>query len=175
MIAITVITPSNRELPMKTLRIYLPFLAVLSMLGPGKGYASEFNLQVPMHSKGATTYYVSGFINGSIASDFLVDTGSGYVTINTQTLKLLKREGSAEFVKKISAIMADGSETVVPVYRIATLKLGDSCIIQNVEAAVMPGSAPNILGLSALKKAAPFALTITPPTLRLTGCGTASI
>jgi len=160
---------------MKTLRIRLPFFAVFAMLGLSNGYASEFNLQVPMHSKGATTYYVSGFINGSIASDFLVDTGSGYVTINTQTLARVKREGSAEFVKKISAVMADGSETVVAVYRIETLKLGDSCIIRNVEAAVMPGSAPNILGLSALKKAAPFALTVTPPTLRLTGCDTASI
>lgn len=175
MIAILIATLSNQEQPMKTLRIHLTFFAVLIMLGTGNGYASEFNLQVPMHNKGAATYYVSGFINGSIASDFLVDTGSGYVTINTKTLKRLKREGSVEFVKKISAVMADGSETVVPVYRIATLKLGDSCIIQDVEAAVMPGSTPNILGLSALKKAAPFAITVTPPTLRLTGCGTASI
>ena len=157
---------------MKTLSIRLPFLAVLVMLGLSNGHASDFNMQIPMHSKGAATYYVSGFINDSVASDFLVDTGSGYVTINTKTLQRLKREGSAELVKKISAVMADGSEIVVPVYRIATLKLGDSCIIQDVEAAVMPGSTPNILGLSALKKVAPFAMSVTPPTLRLTSCGT---
>ena len=160
---------------MKTLRICRQVTTVLALFSLNIGHASDFNLQIPMHSKGTATYYVSGSINDSISSDFLVDTGSGYVTINSRTLKALKREGSAEFVKKISAIMADGSETVVPVYRIATLKLGDRCIIQDVEAAVMPGSTPNILGLSALKKAAPFAMSVSPPTLRLTSCSSNSI
>jgi hypothetical protein len=67
-------------------------------------------------------------------------------------------------------VMADGSETVVSVYRLATLKLGNNCIIQDVEAAVMPGATPNILGLNALKKAAPFSMSLSPPTLTLAGC-----
>ncbi len=160
---------------MKTSDIRLTLVTVLTMLGSANVNAADFDIQVPMHSKGAATYYVSGFINDHVASDFLVDTGSGYVTINTKTLKQLKRDGSAEFVKKISAVMADGSATVVSVYRIATLKFGDNCVIRDVEAAVMPGSTPNILGLSALKKAAPFAMSVTPPTLRLTDCNTATI
>ena len=77
--------------------------------------------------------------------------------------------------KKIAAVMADGSETVVPVYRLASLKLGDGCIIRDVEAAVMPGTTTNILGLSALKKAAPFTLSLTPPALALTNCNNGSV
>jgi len=160
---------------MKTYYIRLPLAAILLFLGVNIGHASESDNQIPMHTKGTVTYYVSGFINGAVTSDFLVDTGSGYVTINTKTLKKLNREGSAEFVKKISAVMADGSETVVPVYRLATLKLSDNCIIQDIEAAVMPGSTPNILGLNALKKAAPFSMSMTPPVLTLAGCTAGSV
>ncbi len=123
-----------------------------------------------MHSKGMATYYVSGHINDTVSSDFLVDTGSGYVTINNDTLAQLKSNGNANFIKNIAAVMADGSERLVPVYRLSTLKLGDNCVIHDVEAAVMPGSTPNILGLNALAKAAPFSISISPPELTLTGC-----
>jgi len=155
---------------MKTHCIRRPIAVILFLLAITNGQASESNNQIPMHSRGTVTYYVSGFINGTVTSDFLVDTGSGYVTINSHTLEKLNRDGGAEFVKKISAVMADGSETVVPVYRLATLKLGDNCIIQDVEAAVMPGTTPNILGLSALKKAAPFSMSMNPPVLTLADC-----
>jgi len=155
------------------IRLLLTFILYLS--GMNGGYASDSSIQVPMHTRGTVTYYVSGYINDAVTSDFLVDTGSGYVTINTVTMKKLNRDGGAEFVKEITAVMADGSETVVPVYRLASLKLGDDCILQGVEAAVMPGSAPNILGLSALKKAAPFSMSMDPPTLTLTGCVAGSV
>lgn len=125
--------------------------------------------------KGTATYYVSGYINGTVASDFLVDTGSGYVTINKTTLEKVNQAGSTEFVKEIAAVMADGSEMVVPVYRLASLKLGDDCIIQNIEAAVMPGSSPNILGISALKKVAPFSMSMSPPALTLAGCSNGTV
>jgi len=155
---------------MKIHFIRLPFIAMLLFSGVNNVHASESDKQIPMHTRGTVTYYVSGFINNAVTSDFLVDTGSGYVTINAMTLKKLNRNGGVEYIKKISAVMADGSETVVPVYRLASLKLGDSCTIQDVEAAVMPGSTPNILGLNALKKAAPFSMSMTPPTLTLAGC-----
>jgi predicted aspartyl protease len=123
-----------------------------------------------MHTRGSVTYYVTGFINNAITSDFLVDTGSGYVTINTRTLEKLNDKSDAKFVKNISAVMADGSEKVVPVYQLSSIKFGESCVIKNIEAAVMPGTAANILGLSALTKAAPFSISMAPPTLTLTGC-----
>lgn len=155
---------------MKTPYLRLPVLAAL-LFFTHSGFAADAGTNIPMHTRGMSTYYVSGTINDVVQSDFLVDTGSGYVTINAKTLKALKHEGKTDFVKNISAVMANGSETVVPVYRLATLKLGDNCIIQDVEAAVMPGSTPNILGFSALKKAAPFSMSLSPPALTLSGCG----
>jgi len=160
---------------MKIYCIRLPFIAMLLFFGVNNGHASDVDRQVPMHTRGTVTYYVSAYINNAVTSDFLVDTGSGYVTINATTLKELNSNGSVEYIKKISAVMADGSETVVPVYRLASLKLGDNCIIQDVEAAVMPGSTPNILGLNALIKAAPFSMSMSPPTLTLAGCVTDSV
>ena len=160
---------------MKTFSMLTPMVAVLALSGIHDGLASEFDTHIPLHDKGLATYYVSGSINDTVTRDFLVDTGSGYVAINRDTLKELEGNGNLELVKKISAVMADGSETVVPVYRIASLKLGDNCNLQDIDAAVMPGTTPNILGLSALRKAAPFAMSVDPPTLRLTSCSADSI
>ena len=137
--------------------------------------AGGVDATVPMHEKGASTYYVSVSINDRVSSDFLVDTGSGYVTINSEILGELMREQGTVFVKEIAAVMADGSETVVPVYRLASLNLGNNCVIRDVEAAVLPGTTRNILGLSALKKAAPFTLSTTPPALALTNCSMGSV
>ena len=148
----------------------LPFITLLIFFAINDVLAADSGKQIPMHSKGMVTYYVSGHINGTVASDFLVDTGSGYVTINKKTLEKLSRNGGAEFVKEISAVLADGSEKVVPVYRLATLRLGDGCVIRDIDAAVMPGSTPNILGLSALKKGAPISMSMSPPVLTLAGC-----
>ena len=160
---------------MKIHCIGLSFCATSAFLCSVGSYASGINTTVPMHEKGAATYYVSVSINEGGSSDFLVDTGSGYVTINSTILDQLMREKGAVFVKKIAAVMADGSETVVPVYRLASLRLGHDCVIRDVEAAVLPGSTRNILGLSALKKAAPFTLSTTPPALALTNCSTDSV
>jgi len=160
---------------MKTNRIGLAVCATVTSFCTAHSFAADFDTTVPMHDKGAATYYVSVSVNERVVSDFLVDTGSGYVTINKRILKQLMHEDGAVFVKKIAAVMADGSETVVPVYRLASLKLGDGCIIRDVEAAVMPGTTTNILGLSALKKAAPFTLSLTPPALALTNCNNGSV
>jgi predicted aspartyl protease len=159
---------------MKAHCIGLSLSANLALFCTAGSFAAGVDTSVPMHEKGAATYYVSVSVNERVVSDFLVDTGSGYVTINKKILKQLMHEDGAVFVKKIAAVMADGSETVVPVYRLASLKLGDGCIIRDVEAAVLPGTTTNILGLSALKKAAPFTLSLTPPVLALTNCNSGS-
>ena len=160
---------------MKKRCIGLLICATTTFLGSVGSYASGVSATVPMHEKGAATYYVSVSVNEGTSSDFLVDTGSGYVTINSNLLDQLVREKGAVFVKKIAAVMADGSETVVPVYRVASLTLGHDCVIHDVEAAVLPGNTRNILGLSALKKAAPFTLSTTPPALGLTNCNMGSV
>lgn len=132
--------------------------------------ASAAELIVPMHDKGASTFYVSVSINGWGTGDFLVDTGSSYMTINRRTLAELEAEGKATYVKNLLGRLADGSELVVPIYRIDSIRIGKSCVLTNVEAAVFTGTKRHILGLSALSRAAPFSFSLKPPSLALSGC-----
>ena len=124
---------------------------------------------VPMHDKGMATYYVHAQISDLGISEFMVDTGSGYLTINEQTLAALQERKQALYVKELRAILANGSEFIIPVYEINQLRIGN-CTIRNVEAAVFPASTRQILGLSALNKAAPFTFSINPPKLVLSNC-----
>lgn len=131
-------------------------------------FATEFAAIIPMHGDG--TYYVPARIGSTAAGKLMLDTGSGYLTINERTLARLKKDGDAFYVKDVSGILADGSRKTVPVYRVASISIGCCCVLRDVEAAVFPGATRQILGLSALKKVAPFAVSIDPPQLSLSKC-----
>lgn len=132
--------------------------------------AGQFGTTVPMSKKGTATYYVPVQFDGVANNDLMVDTGSDYVTISETTLDLLKERGKVDYVKQVGGIMADGTDVVVPIYRIANLNIGCCCIVHDVEAAVFKGTERQILGLSALKKVAPFALSVDPAHLILSDC-----
>ena len=137
--------------------------------------ADDFGTTIEMRPKGAgTTYYVSGRIAGLGAVDWMVDTGSGYTAINEGMLLALQARGEARFVKTLRGRLADGSQLEVPVHAIASLSIGDSCWLQDVEVAVFPGDTRPILGLNVLQRAAPFIFSFTPPRLQLSGCETES-
>lgn len=125
-----------------------------------------------MHDKGRATYYVNAQVADLGASEFMVDTGSGYVTINEQTLSALQERKQAQYVKELRAILANGSELIIPVYAINQLRIGN-CTLRNIEAAVFPARTRQILGLSALNKAAPFTFSVDPPELVLSNCAQA--
>ena len=132
--------------------------------------AAQFGTAVPMSKKGTGTYYVPVKFASVAGNDMMVDTGSDYVTINQTTLDLLKQHGEVEYVKQVGGIMADGADIIVPIYRIAKLNIGCCCILHDVEAAVFEETERQILGLSALKKVAPFALSVDPAQLILSDC-----
>lgn len=132
--------------------------------------AGEFDTSVPMRDGGSATYYVEADLDGVGQMDFMVDTGSGYLTINEETLATLKRLGGVSYLYDLQAVLADGSEMIMPVYRIKSLSIGGRCRLTDVEAAVFPGATRQILGLSALKKAAPFIFSFDPPNLVLSNC-----
>jgi predicted aspartyl protease len=149
-----------------------PFAAIL--LAVNCVSAADFGTRISMKEKAAATFYVATHIEGFGDAELMVDTGSGYVTINERTLEILKRRGSARYVKKLQGVLANGSEMAVPVYAIAALNIGGTCQLHDVEAAVFPGDARQILGLSALRKAAPFIFSVDPPSLVLSHCGAAA-
>jgi len=133
--------------------------------------ALEFTTTIPLRDKGVATYYVDGHIEGIGPVEFMVDTGSGYMTINEEALNHLKKNGQAEYVKDLGGILADGSRLRVPVYRLTRITIGDACNLEGIEAAVFPGRTRFILGLSALKQTAPFAFSVEPkPALLLGNC-----
>lgn len=142
------------------------------------GYADdvEFVTSIPMHDKGVATYYVTGSIGGVGAVEFMVDTGSGYTTINEEALTLLKAQNRAVYSRQLSGTLADGSQLTVPVYRLSQITIGDQCALQDVEAAVFPGRTRFILGMNTLKQAAPFAFVTEPsPQLALGRCAVVSL
>jgi len=154
--------PLNRRLPAIVL-----FVAAQAAC-PMSAFAEDFATIIPM--KGGGTYYVTARFGDTISGELMVDTGSGYTTINEQTLASLKEGGHAQYVKDVSGILADGSRTTVPVYRVTQVSIGCCCVVQDIEAAVFPDSTRQILGLSALKKVAPFTVSLEPAQLTLSRC-----
>jgi clan AA aspartic protease (TIGR02281 family) len=132
--------------------------------------AKDFNTQIPISDKGASTYYVAGHIAGYGNTDFMIDTGSGYTAINENMLHKLRNNTQVEFLTTVSGIMANGEKTTLSVYQIGRINIGGKCVLNDIKAVVLPGSTRSILGLSALKKVAPFAFSTNPPKLLLSHC-----
>lgn len=151
--------------PITLLFAFIAFVFVATASG-----AAEFDSSISMTDKGASTFYVPCIIEGYGEVDLMFDTGSSYMTINEKMLTVLKGRGHATFVKKLDARMADGSRSIIPLYRLSRIQLGGNCALHNVEAAVMPGATRNLLGLNALKMAGPFIFYANPPRLVLSHC-----
>ncbi|MGC1955157.1 MAG: retropepsin-like aspartic protease [Gammaproteobacteria bacterium] len=145
-------------------------LVVLAHLSVVSVSAADFDTPIPMRGKGAATYYVEGHLAGIGPTEFMVDTGSGYLAISQDALDTLLTQQRARYVKDLLGVLANGNEMVVPVYSIDELTIGRRCKLKNVEAAIFPGKNRFILGLSALQKAAPFIFSLDPPTLALSNC-----
>jgi len=151
---------------------YVLVIFTLAFISIGSNIASVSKsvTSVAMKSHGAATYYVEGEILGAGPVDMMVDTGSGYSTINEHTLSILKKNGKASYKKDLIGILANGKKMQVEVYTLSAINIGGSCWLRNVDAAVFPGKTRQILGLSALGKTSPFTFSMDPPELLLSNC-----
>lgn len=154
------------------MRKVLCLLAVLLAGATRLAVAGEFDTAVDMRANSATTFYVQGQIAGLGEVELMVDTGSGYMTINEEMLAELQNAGRARYVKQLRGRLANGNEMNVPVYAIEALSIGNGCWLNNIEAAVFPRKTRAILGLNALQRAAPFIFSFEPPRLVLSNCTT---
>ncbi|MES9943475.1 MAG: retropepsin-like aspartic protease [Candidatus Thiodiazotropha sp.] len=141
----------------------------------GQLWAEQFVFDVPMYSKGASTYYIAGKIGNMPETEFMVDTGSSYMTINEATLSELQANGSPRYLRDLKGILANGDVLSVPVYTITNVRIGEECLLDEVDVAVFPGKTRQILGLSALSKTAPFIFSTQPPQLQLSHCHLARV
>ncbi len=167
-LAITVhqkINTAQGETVLKTIAL------TIALLIGSPAHAGDFTTAVPLIEKGTETYYVTASV-GAARFDLLVDTGAGFTALNSQLIDELEASGHARQIGLVEGVMANGDTYELPVYMISSLNIG-GCIIRDFEAAQMPAGTRNLLGLSALKKAAPFAFSIEPAELRLSHCGNA--
>ena len=151
--------------------VYKTIALTIALLIDSLARADDFTTAVPLIEKGTETYYVTASV-GTARFDLLVDTGAGFTALNSQLIDELEASGHARQIGLVEGVMANGDTYELPVYMISSLNIG-GCVIRDFEAAQMPAGTRNLLGLSALKKAAPFAFSIEPAELRLSNCGNA--
>ncbi len=146
----------------------LACLLMLMMLTPPAANAFDEQRTVPMREDGG--YYVRAHVSGLGELEVMVDTGSSYSVLDARTLERLRRRELATRVGELTGVMADGRRKTVPLYRITRMRIGEHCVLRNVEVAVLAERSRPILGMSALRKTAPFVFSVDPPRLRLGRC-----
>jgi len=141
-------------------------LALLVASAAASAGTGEFTaVAVALQKHDAGTYYVDGALRGYGDLRMLVDTGSSYLVIGEKILAQLVAAEGATYSRELQGVMADGSTRVIPVYRIAALRLGAHCWVHDVEAAVFPGQTRPILGMNVLMRLAPFTFSTEPAEL----------
>ena len=121
------------------------------------------------------TFYLDAMLPGYGDLRLLLDTGSSYLVITEKILAPLVKNGVASFAHQTHGTMADGSKRTIPVYRLATLRLGTNCWVHDVEAAVFPGNTRPILGMNVLAKLSPFTFSADPAELAVQRCQAAPV
>lgn len=146
-------------------------LATLALvLCAAPAVADPFGHSAAMRRFESGNYYVHASFGNGVDAEFLVDTGSSYVAVSKATFERLERVSAVTYLRQITGSMANGDLVRVPVYRVAYLSLGETCLLRDIEVTVMPGNTRDILGLSALSKVQPFAMQLDPPVLLLSNC-----
>lgn len=123
----------------------------------------------PLSRHSGGTLYVDITLKQGISAPFLVDTGSGLVTLNKKTFDELNRINALAPVGEVAARMANGRIHAIKQYRLESLRIGNRCELGPIDVAVMPNGS-NILSINALLRAAPMTLSVD--TLTLSGCRT---
>lgn len=164
---------------MRTIRTLLAFTTLLvsqpvMCAEPPQGKTIEpapsIQQFVNLSRHAANTYYLKGQLGSYGDTDLLVDTGSSYMVINQAMLDALYADGQAQYHRDLSGTMADGSRQIVKLYQIKNIRLGESCWISDVQAAVIPGADRPILGMTLLARLAPFTFSADPAELVLSNC-----
>ena len=154
-------------------RAFVAVLAVLAGYSPARAEAApetaEFTA-IEIEKRNAGTFYIAGALDGFGPLDLLVDTGSSYLVITEPMLAQLREAGRASYSRGLEGRMADGSTRVVPVWRVSSLRLGESCWVHDIEAAIFPAGSRTILGMNVLSRLAPFTFSAEPARLGLAHC-----
>lgn len=106
---------------------------------------------------------------GDITQRFLLDTGAGMVTLSNTLFRSITADKPLAPVRQMAARLANNRHQLINIYRLDSFRVG-LCELGPLEVAVFPTGGQNLLGLNALKSAAPIRLSMTPPSLHLGHC-----
>lgn len=162
--------PVNRSHAYTAFRSLPLCLAVLLLcFARTVAYAGDW-VNIPLFDKGTDVFYLEAELQGYGKSEFMLDTGSGPVALASDVLEALRHNGNAEWSHEMIAVLADGQEQRIAIYRVKLLTLAEDCQLDNIEAAELPRGARNIIGINLLKRAAPINISVAPSVLSLAGC-----
>lgn len=130
---------------------------------------SDESVHTPLVSNSGGAFSVEMSING-VSDRFLLDTGAAMLTVNADLFKRLARAGSATKQREVVARLADGRTRRLSVYKFDYLQIAEGCVLESVEAVVVPGKGRNLLGLNVLSRFAPFSMAVEPPSISLSHC-----
>jgi gag-polyprotein putative aspartyl protease len=152
-------------------RAFLLLVPVFLLATPVGVYGDdqETDLVIGLVDKGTDVLYLPAAIGGE-ATELLLDTGSGYLALNSTLIDSLEDRGLAHYERSIRARLATGKTSKVKIYNIATVDLGSGCVMHNIEAARLGTHSRNILGMNVLKRVDSISLSLTTSTLTLSGC-----
>lgn len=125
-------------------------------------------VDIALRTNDVGTLHVDARLGRAVERPFLFDTGSAYVVLTEATRRALEAEGALTPVRSLRAVMANNATTRAQVYRVATLRLAEGCVVRDFEAVALPGARKDILGMSALRAVAPFTVNVEPLRLQLT-------
>lgn len=98
------------------------------------------------------TFLVRGMVNNCLTFEFHLDSGAADVTLSRAQFEQLRAARAvfpAEIAGQDTYVMADGRTAAQDIFLIRSLQLGPMTV-RNVRAAIMPGNAPPLLGMSFL-------------------------
>jgi len=148
-------------------------LATLAI--PSGVLAERFDRAAPLEQKPSGNYYLQVSLGPGVAREFLVDTGSGYVVLTSNTFAAVRDLPGTKHLRDITGRLANGRSARARIYRVARLTISESCTLEDVEVAILPGSTHNIFGLSALRRVAPFAMDLGTPSLLYSACDASAV
>lgn len=132
--------------------------------------AAMFPESVPLNPTAAGSYSLTATVGG-VDADFLLDTGASMATVNSDLFKKIRELGNVTKVRSVGARLASGKIEVLDVYQVQHFTLGSDCDLGPLEVAVLKRGGRNLLGMNVLQRAAPFAISLSPPALGLSQCG----
>ncbi len=127
-------------------------------------------VSLDMHQAQSGNFYVRASMAGTVDTDLLLDTGSGYVSLSQSTFDRVSASSEPQFTRHIFGRMANGKVEKVALYTIAELRLAENCVLRDIEVAVFPKADRDILGLNALSRMQPFTMQLAPAKLTSAGC-----